>query len=187
MDENKDTTATLENEGAEQNEEKKTYTEDEVMKLLQSESDRRVTKALAKQKKEYEKKLTLSQLDGEAREKAEKDSRIAELEEKLKEYAILENKNEVTKTLVNRGLNPAFADVIAIGEDVEEAQNKIEQLDKLFKAAVADEVKKRLAGGTPKAAFKTDGMTKEDFNKMNLAQQAALYRENPELYNKLTK
>lgn len=183
MDENKN------NEQQQTEEEKvvKTYTEEEVNKLLQSEADRRVTQALAKQQKEYEKKLTLSQLDGEAREKAEKDNRIAELEEKLKEFTVLQNKNEVIKVLNSRGLNPAFADLVEIGEDTEEAQKKIEQLDKLFKQAVSDEVKRRLAGNAPKASVKTEGITREEFNKMTLAQQTALYRENPELYNQLTK
>lgn len=171
-------------EGAEET--VKTYSEEEVLKLIQSESDKRVTQALAKQKKDYEKKLSLSQLDGEAREKAEKDNRIAELEEKLKEFTLLQNKTEVVKVLSARGLNPAFADLVEIGESVEEAQQKIEALDKLFKAAVSDEVKKRLAGTTPKSETKIEGITKEDFNKMTIAQQSRIYQENPELYKQLT-
>jgi hypothetical protein len=62
-------------------EEVKTYTQDEVLALLQSETDKRVTAALKTQQKKYEKQLSLSKLDGSEREKAEKDNRIAELEE----------------------------------------------------------------------------------------------------------
>lgn len=173
--------------GADGAEQVKTYTEEEVMKLLQSESDKRVSAALAKQKKDYEKKLSLSQLDEGERAKAEKDNRIAELEEKLKEFTVLQNKNEITKVLAARGLNPQFADLVEIGEDVEEAQKKIENLDKLFKSAVADEVKRRLAGNAPKNGTGANGeMTKEEFAKLSLAQQSKLYMENPELYRKLT-
>ncbi len=190
MEENK-VTETLENEGAvkaeEEKKEEKTYSEAEVMKLLQSESDRRVTQALEKQKKQYERKLSLSQLDDEAREKAEKDDRIAELEEKVRQYTLLQNKTEVIKVLNSRGLNAAFADLVEIGEDVEEAQKKIEQLDKLFKNAVAEEVKRRLAGSAPKESYTSDTVTKKDFEKMTLTQQANLYKENPELYKQLTK
>lgn len=164
----------------------KTYTQEEVLKLLQSESDRRVSQALNKQKKEYEKKLSLSQLDESARGVAEKDMKIQELEEKLRDYTLLQNKNEVVKVLNARGLNPAFADLVEIGEDAEEAQAKIETLDKLFKDAVATEVKKRLANGVPKEAGTPRELTEEDFHKMNMNQKAKLYRENPELFRKFT-
>ena len=64
-------------------EEIKTYTQEEVLALLQSETDKRVTSALKKQQAKYEKQLSLSKLDGDERAKAEKDNRIAELEEQL--------------------------------------------------------------------------------------------------------
>ena len=57
-----------------QAEAEKTYTKDEVMALLQQEADRRVSSALKKQAAKYEKQLSLSKLDGDEREKAEKDS-----------------------------------------------------------------------------------------------------------------
>ena len=40
--------------------EPKTYTAEQVNELLQKEADRRVNMALAKQKKEYEKKISLA-------------------------------------------------------------------------------------------------------------------------------
>lgn len=166
----------------------KTYTEEEVMGLLQKEADRRVTQALKKQKAEYEKKLSLSQLDADKRADAEKDMRIQELEDKLKNYAILENKNEIQKTLSGRGLDTAFADIITIGDDLDEAQERIETLDKLFKAAVAKEVKSRLGENSSKITTgnSTEALTKEQFKKLTLAQQAELYSSNKELYEKLT-
>ena len=54
---------TVENNGAQ--EEVKTYTQEEVLKLLQSETDKRVNQALATQQKKYEKQLSLSKLDGD--------------------------------------------------------------------------------------------------------------------------
>lgn len=70
-------------EEATANEEAKTYTQEEVLALLQSESDKRVSQALKTQAKKYEKQLSLSKLDGDERAKAEKDNYIAELEEWL--------------------------------------------------------------------------------------------------------
>ncbi len=168
----------------------KTYTEEEVLALLQKETDRRVSSALKTQEKKFAKQLSLSKLDDEAREKAEKDDRIRELEEMLRDRDIANNKSELKSVLGARGLSAEFADIITITDDIEESQAKIDVLDKLFKAAVKAEVEKRLAasGGTPKGASSNVGaeLTKESFKKMPLSEQAALYKNNPELYKKLT-
>jgi hypothetical protein len=187
MEEIKNTNVSEENQNTEETTtETITYTVEEVNKLIQSEADRRVNQALEKQKRHYEKQLSLSTLDAEARSKAEKDMRIQELEEKLKEFNVLQTKNEVIKVLNNRGLNPQFADLIAIGEDVEEAQKRIETLDKLFKNAVQEEVKKRLNSNVPAVGADATGtITKETLKKMNAAQRTALYHSDPELYKSL--
>ena len=169
----------------------KTYTQEEVMALLQRETDKRVTSALKTQQKKYEKQLSLSKLDDDAREKAEKDARIQELEEMLRERDIANNKSELKSVLGARGLSAEFADIITITDDIEESQAKIDVLDKLFKAAVKAEVEKRLAatGGTPKGnsySTSTADITRDSFRKMSLSEQAALHRNNPELYKKLT-
>lgn len=170
--------------------ETKMYTQEEVMALLQSETDKRVTSALKTQQKKYEKQLSLSKLDDEAREKAEKDARIQELEEMLRDRDIANNKSELKSVLGARGLSAEFADIITITDDIEESQAKIDVLDKLFKAAVKAEVEKRLAaaGGTPRGAstHMSGEITKDAFRKMPLSEQAALHRNNPELYKKLT-
>lgn len=169
-----------------QEEEKKTYTEEEVMSLLQKESDRRVSSALKKQAKDYEKKLSLSKLDEQERATAEKDMRIQELTEKLAQYEIEKNKSELKSVLSSRGLSAEFADLIQISEDLEESQTRIDTLDRLFKQAVADEVKRRLATGKPTVGTgATEEMSRDKFKNMSLAERNNLYRENPELYNKL--
>lgn len=179
------------NEDKAEDQEVKTYTLEEVQDLIQSEADKRVTQALKTQKAKFDKELnkqkSLSELDGEARNLKEKELKIQELEEKLKNYAILENKNEIQKTLGARGLDTAFADIITIGDDLEEAQSRIETLDKLFKQAVQKEVKARLGESSSNinTGNSIDNLTKEDFKKMTLAQQADLYKNNPELYEKL--
>lgn len=167
-------------------EEVKTYTQEEVMTLLQKESDRRVTAALKKQQAQYEKKLSLSKLDGDEREKAEKDNRIAELEELVAQMNIAQNKSELKSVLASRGLSAEFADIVTITDDIEASQANIDKLDKLFKAAVKEEVEKRLKGNAPKG--NTSGapeLTKEAAKKMSLAELNKLMNEQPELYNKI--
>ena len=137
--------------------EAKTYTQEEVLALIQKESDKRVTAALKTQQKKYEKQLSLSKLDDEERAKAEKDNRIAELEEKLAAFEIEKNRSELKSVLSSRGLSAEFADIVAISDDIETSQANIDKLDKLFKAAVKAEVEKRLAGNAPKGKKCCDG------------------------------
>lgn len=169
------------------NEEVKTYTQEEVMALLQKESDRRVNQALATQKKKYEKEISLSKLDDDARAKAEKDNRIAELEEQLAQFNIERNRSELKSVLASRGLSAEFADIVLINDDIEASQANIDKLDKLFKAAVKAEVEKRLAGGSaPRGnGGSAPELTKESAKKMSIAEMSALREQNPELYNKL--
>lgn len=169
-------------------ESEKTYTKEEVMALLQQEADRRVSSALKKQQAKFDKQLSLSKLDGDEREKAMKDNRIAELEQQLAEFQIEKNRSELKSVLSSRGLSAEFADIIHIPDDIEDAQANIDRLDKLFKAAVKAEVEKRLAasGNTPKGnGGNADTITKEDVKKMSIAQLNELAKTNPELFEEV--
>lgn len=173
-------------ETAETNEGTKTYTQEEVVALLQKEGDRRVQQALAKQKKQYEKQISLSKLDGDEREKAEKDAKIQELEEKLSAFEQEKNRSELKSVLASRGLSAEFADIVLITNDLEESQANIDKLDKLFKAAVKAEVEKRLAGNTPKGNGVTPTeLTREDAKKMSIQELNDLAVKQPELFAKL--
>ena len=179
------------NEGAPEQEnaqeqETKTYTQDEVLKLLQAETDKRVTAALKTQQKKYEKQLSLSKLDGDERAKAEKDNRIAELEEQLALYQIEKNKSELKSVLAARGLSAEFADIVSISDDIETSQANIDRLDKLFKDAVKAEVEKRLAGNAPKGnGGSSVELTKESVKKMSMAELNDLAEKQPEVFSRL--
>lgn len=167
-------------------EEVKTYTQEEVMALLQKESDRRVTEALKKQASKYEKQLSLSKLDDNERAKAEKDNRIAELEEQLAQFHIEKNKSELKSVLASRGLSAEFADIVTISDDIEASQANIDKLDKLFKAAVKAEVEKRLAGKAPRGnGGEPAEITKESAKRMSMAELSKLAETNPEIFNKI--
>jgi hypothetical protein len=169
-----------------ENQETKTFTYEEVMALIQSESDKRTNQALAKQKKQYEKQLSLSKLDGDEREKAEKDNRIAELEQIVADMNIERNKSELKSVLSSRGLSAEFCDILQITDDIEASQANIDKLDRLFKAAVRAEVEKRLAGNAPKGnGGGTVEYTKDNAKKMSMAEMNALAKSNPEAFAKL--
>lgn len=163
-----------------------TFTQEDVQRLIQAETDRRVTQALQKQKKEYEKKLSLSGLDEQQRAAAEKDQRIEELEEQLRTANAERALADLVKALAARGLPTSFADLIDVGADAEEAQRRVDALDKGFKAAVEDAVKARLSGGAPgKGGASTAKPTREEFAKLPLAELQKMAKENPELYREM--
>ena len=176
------------NNGGE-NKETKMYSLEEVQKLIQSEADRRTNQALAKQKKQFDKEMSLSKLDDNEREKAEKDNTIAELKEQLAQMTIAQNRSDLKSVLSARGLSAEFADIVTITDDIEESQANIDKLDKLFKAAVKAEVEKRLAtAGIPKGNGGNSGtITKESARNMSLAELQQLRTNNPELYYNLYK
>lgn len=184
MDENN--VVDTEQESQEQ-QEQKTYSQEEVLKLIQAESDRRTNQALAKERKKFEKQLSLSKLDGAEREKAEKDNRIAELEEQLAQFTIERNKSELKSVLSSRGLSAEFADIITITDDIEASQANIEKLDKLFKAAVRAEVERRLANNAPKGNGNGANVeiTKDSAKKMTIAELNELATKDPALFSKL--
>lgn len=167
----------------------KTYTQadiDELYKKWSSETDRRVTEAVKTNSKKYEKELSLSKLDGSEREKAEKDNRIAELEEKLAAFEIEKNRSELKSVLASRGLSAEFADIIVINDDIEASQANIDKLDKLFKEAVKLEIEKRLAGNAPKGnGGATAELTKESAKKMSLAEMNELAQKDPDKFKSL--
>lgn len=166
--------------------ETKTYTQEEVLSLIQKEADKRVTQALATQQKKYEKQLSLSKLDDEARAKAEAQDKIAELEQQLAAFQIERNRSELKSVLSSRGLSAEFADILYINDDLEASQLNIDKLDKLFKAAVKAEVEKRITSNAPKGnGGSPSEITKESVKKMSMAELNKLAIEHPEIFEKL--
>lgn len=168
----------------------KTYTEQELQDFLQRETDRRVTAALKKQQASFETKMAeaekLRNMDEAQRKDYEYNQKVAELEQRERDFNLAQNKLEASKVLANRGLPIEFVEYV-VADDADAMLENINTFDKAFKSAVADAVSRQLASPTPKSgSVKQTGLTKEDFKKMNLAQQAELYKTNPTLYKELT-
>lgn len=159
---------------------------EDVMRIVQSESDKRVTQALAKQRKEYEKKLSLSGLDEHERTLKERDQRIEELETSLREEQATRNHLELVRTMAARDMPVEFADLIDVGTNLEEAQQKIEKLNTVFSKAVEDAVNKRLAGRNAPAKGNTGAtMTREDIMRIaDATERQAAIANNIELFRR---
>lgn len=177
------------NTGAEQNSEPttpKTYTEEEVQTLLQKEGDRRVTEALKKaERKQMDKAKEaekLARMNATEKYEYELEQREKAIAEKERALTLAENKNEASKILAEKDIDLALVDFV-VAEDADTMNENIKKLDKAIKASVA----KRLAGKSPvKAPEISEAVTKESFAKMGVNEQYELYRNNPELYKKLT-
>ena len=169
--------------------ETKTYTQEEVDKMLQSEVDRRITSALKKQAKNNEAKIKeaqkLAQMNESEKYQYELEQREKAIEEKEKALALAENKNEASKILADKGLSLSLVDFV-IAEDAETMNSNIRLLEKAFKDSVKREVEKRLGSSAPKKNLPPDEtITKEQAKKMGIRERQQLLMNNPELYAQL--
>ena len=175
--------------------EEKTYTQAEVDALLQQEADRRVTgatkkkeKEIAALKKQLENQRTLSQVDEEHRAEAAKNMELEELREKLANYEAEKNRAENMQVFIKRGLPAELAEYIKLDMEPEDAVQVIDGVQKVWKASLEQARKEVLANTSniPQLAEAVSGkLTKEQFNKMSLAEQQALYNSEPELVRSL--
>lgn len=169
--------------------ETKTYTQEEVDKMLQSEVDRRITSALKKQAKSNEAKIKeaqkLAQMNESEKFQYELEQREKAIEEKEKALALAENKNEASRILADKGLSLSLVDFV-VAEDAETMNDRIKTLDKAFKESVKREVEKRLGSSAPKKNLPPDEtITKEQAKKMTIIQRQNLLNSNPDLYKTL--
>lgn len=169
----------------------KTYTEQEMLEMVQKEADRRVSQALEKQARKTEAKIAEAQKLAQMNEAEKYEYQLKQREDaiaaKERELALMENKNEAGKILNERGLSLALVDFV-VAEDAETMKNNIDLLDRAFKASVKAEVEKRMGSSVPKKNLPLDkAITKADLAKMSIAEMAAFKRDNPDVYAQLTK
>lgn len=172
-------------------EENKTYTEAEVMELLQKETDRRVTEAIKKQERKTNAKIAEAQKLASMNEAEKYEYQLQQREQaiaaKEKELAMLENKNEASKILNEKGISLALVDFV-VAEDAETMKANIDLLDRAFKASVKAEVEKRLGSAAPKKNPAIDKqLTKADFAKLSYADMMALKQNDPTLFAELSR
>jgi hypothetical protein len=140
---------------------KKTFTQDEVQKMVQSETD--------KVRTEYSK--TIKELKEQIPKP--KDEKELELENRIKELENKEKMLNLKESLSSKGFNVELADFLKVDSD-------IEKLTELLKSNNNDYV--------PTNHKKTDSkITKEDFKNLGYFERAKLYQNNPELYKQLVK
>lgn len=164
----------------------KTYTQEEVDALLQKEGDRRVTEALKKAERKQADKAKeaekLAKMNAEEQRVYQLEQWQKELEAKEEQLALAENKNVASKILAEKDIDLSLVDFV-VAADAETMNENI----KVLARGIARSVEKRLAGKTPvKASDPSEGLTKDAFRKMSVAEQSALFVSDPELYKRMT-
>lgn len=170
--------------------EAKSFSQEEVNKMLQAEGDRRVSMALAKQEQRFKAQMAeaekLKAMDESQRKEYEFEQRIKDFEAREKEFVLTQNKLEASKVMAQRGLPVSFVDYL-VADNADDMLANINTFEQAFKSAVADAVSAKIASPTPRSGSATQtGMTKDAFRKLSMAQQAEVYRTNPELYKQMT-
>ncbi|MCA1025779.1 DUF4355 domain-containing protein [Cytobacillus kochii] len=177
----------------------KTYSQEDLDKLLQAETDRKVSKALetakAKWQSEFEAKLEQEKTEAEKLAKMSESERLQAQFESEKEKFEQERQQfmrerlelETVKELSTRNLPTEFSRFV-LGNDAEATKNNLDLFQTQFQQAVEKAVNEKLKGQVPKSSTGTglEGtMTKEQFNKLGYKDRLALYQSNPDLYNQL--
>ena len=193
MDKEKD--VVLEEE-VEETKEVKTYTEEELQKLLQSETDKRVSEAIKtreeKWKKEFEEKRSeaeeLASMTAEERARAEFEKEKAEW---LKEKSTFEKekmKLEATKLLDAEGLPISFVDYV-LTDSAEGVKENIKVFKEQWNKELDEAITERLKGKAPASGSLQHkdivNMTKEEFGKLSYRERAKMLEIDPDIMGKL--
>lgn len=182
--------------------EDKTYTQEELDKLLQAETDRKVSKALetsrAKWEAEYKEKLEaeksqaeeLASMTAEERARAEFEKEKAEW---LKEKATFEKerlKLEATKILDAEGLPISFVDYV-LTDSAEGVKENIKVFKEQWNKELDEAITERLKGKAPASGSLQHkdivNMTKEEFGKLSYRERAKMLEIDPDIMGKLKK
>lgn len=163
-------------DGADDNKEPVTYTEDEVSKKIQSAEDR-LRSRYSKEIKELKAKIEeLSPTKTEAELEIER--RLADLEKSQAEVNAQKQFLELQNTLKVKGIDEKIATYLKNGVDVEEFATT-------FNSILSDKAKAK--GFVPTEHPTGDNITVEQFKAMSYDKRVELYTKNPTLYEKLSK
>ena len=163
----------------------KTFTQEEVDKMIQKRLSRERKDIEAKIEAERREAEELAKLSEAEKQKKLFEKQVAEFEATKRAFEQEKLLNETSKQLASKNLPIEFAEMLK-AQDAESTFENIKIFEAKFNEAVEKLVNERLKGKTPKAQTgAVDGVTKEAFNKMSYKERLELYNSDPELYNKL--
>lgn len=168
----KDTEVTEQNNTEEK--ETRSFTEDELQKLIESESDKKLDKALktakANWESDFEKKLEeriaeekrIANLSEKERQEEELSQREQALAEREKQIKLSEIRSDAINELNERGLDTRFVDYL-VSDDSEQTFERIKE----FNALIDDVVNKEIKSLTRQSPIKVGGTNLNTKNETN--------------------
>ena len=170
--------------GQEPVKEEKTFTQEEVNKMI----EKRLAREKAKAEQERLEAEELAKLSEAERQKKLFEKQVAEFEAERAEWQASRLKEETRNQLRERNILSDF-DEFVIGSDAEATLDKLNRFEALLNKAVELAVNERLKGKAPKtsASGSSGEMTKEQFRKLNIVEKQALLASNPTLFTELNK
>ena len=173
-----------------------TTQEKEVKTFTQEEVDKMISKRLQRERKDIEAKIEaerkeaeeLSRLSEQERQKKLFEKQVKEFEETKKAFENERLLNETSKQLASKNLPIEFAEMLK-GNDAENTFKNIQLFEVKFNEAVEKVVTERLRGNVPKTTTSSSNpsITKEQFRSMSYMEKMNLYNENKDLFNELSK
>ncbi len=157
----------------------KTFTQDEVNKIVQD----RLAKEKAKNEKAQEEAKKLAKMNAEQKNQY----MVEQLQKELEEYKTKEAKNDMIKEansmLKDNDITlPDEVVAMLIGDNAEDTKICVDSFSKAFKTAVERAVNEKLKGKTPKQKS-VAGLTREDILSVKDRQERQrLIEENEELF-----
>lgn len=157
----------------------KTFTQDEVNKIVQD----RLAKEKAKNEKAQEEAKKLAKMNAEQKNQY----MVEQLQKELEEYKNKEAKNDMIKEansmLKDNDITlPDEVVAMLIGDNAEDTKVCVDSFSKSFKTAVERAVNEKLKGKTPKQKS-VAGLTREDILSVKDRQERQrLIKENEELF-----
>lgn len=157
----------------------KTFTQDEVNKIVQD----RLAKEKAKNEKAQEEAKKLAKMNAEQKNQY----MVEQLQKELEEYKNKEAKNDMIKEansmLKDNDITlPDEVVAMLIGDNAEDTKVCVDSFSKAFKTAVERAVNEKLKGKTPKQKS-VAGLTREDILSVKDRQERQrLIKENEELF-----
>ena len=168
----------------------------EVKTFTQEEVDKMISKRLQRERKDIEAKIEAERKEAEELAKlseAEKqkklfEKQVREFEETKKAFENERLLNETSKQLASKNLPIEFAEMLK-GNDAENTFENIKLFEVKFNEAVEKVVTERLRGTVPKTTTTQNitSITKEQFRSMSYMEKMNLYNENKDLFNELSK
>ena len=181
--------------------EEKTFTQDELNKIVAERvaKERRKLDAEILKQQEMQERLIEEESEKLAkmteaekvkakaeRERKKFEEKVARYEAEMKAFEQEKIKSQTMKLLGEKGLPIELCQFIN-SNTADEIMENVEVFEKCWSEAIEKSVSERLRGSVPKTKVTVGGITKEEFKKMSLTQQAEIARNNKDLYLELSK